>query len=488
MNARNFSRMFMVILIAFVFHFSSPTTQSANADIGWPPLNPAGSDLLIPPDFKTEVSMKSEQVVISIQDFPRALPQNATDSPGYWMRALVTANFQMVNTGSDIESYDVWFPLAATLRYPGLLPFFPGAIIDDFKVWINDSQVGFEQIAAPDLSDPNQESQWARFPMTFPVKTEVQVKVSYTIYPTGRRPFGGIEYILQTGAGWYGPIGEASILVEYPFPITGENVSLTGTSIEGLPLEPNPPGYVIEENTIRWHLNNFEPTEKDNVFVEVLEPDRYELLLDARGIAESQPDSYKAQLDLANASRDCLLTVKTLSQSGGSKDLAEKANQAYQRALEIDPTQPDTYIQYAKWMLSSYAFISIFRDGICPPELCDLVSNGLQRFPSNPDLIQIDESIQMTLDEMHPAITEIPTDPATITPALAISSTVIPSPISTKTTSLPTAKSDPVSTNVEESLSTRTRLDQPVHQIDTALILLIGFLVLVFVLLRVLKK
>ena len=159
------------------------------------------------------------------------------------------------------------------------------------------------QVAAPDLSIPEQESTWAKFPMVFPAGQDVVVHVNYTIYPGGRRPFGDFEYILQTGAGWKDTIGEAAITINLPDTVTSETVSLEGTDILGYPLAPQPEGYKVENNTITWHFTDLEPGVEDNIFIDVLEPGRYRRLVQARGQAQNAPDSTEAQLQLARAAR-----------------------------------------------------------------------------------------------------------------------------------------------------------------------------------------
>ena len=124
--------------------------STAQADIGWPPLNPGGSSLEAPEDADTNVRMVSEEVNLTVEAFERPVPGNKEDSPAYHMRALVEAVFQMRNLGTADEAFDVWFPLAASLRYPGMLPYWPDNIVNDFKVWIDGEPTAFEHVQAPE--------------------------------------------------------------------------------------------------------------------------------------------------------------------------------------------------------------------------------------------------------------------------------------------------------------------------------------------------
>ncbi|GAP13028.1 hypothetical protein LARV_00769 [Longilinea arvoryzae] len=397
-----------LVLLAAAWISSPPSTT--RADIGWPPLSPGGSSLEAPQGVDTNVRMLAEEVNLTIESFERPVPAGGEQSPAYHMRALVEAVFTMRNLGTADEAFDVWFPLAASLRYPGMLPYTPENIVSDFKVWVDGQPTATEQVQAPDVSDPAQQSAWARFGMTFPAGKDVTVRVNYTLYPSGRRPFGGFEYILQTGAGWKDSIGKAVINVYLPDTVTAESVSLSGKSIEGLPIAPQPTGYSIENNVIHWELTDLEPGAKDNIYVDVLEPERYRALVRARAQAANSPDSADAQLELANAIQGAVMIVKSVGQHGGGVTLADQANVAYRRALELAPQRAEIYAEYARWLMRTGGWSSLMFKGVCPPELCDLVSRGLSLFPENADLIQINAEIQSLQTEAAPYATQAALD------------------------------------------------------------------------------
>lgn len=399
MNAKRMGRLCAAVAWTLIFALSLLQQDSASADIGWPPMYPSGSSVGVTPGEENMVRMVSEVVSLTIDEHEGKPPYDLGESPAAWMRGFVEAEFLMRNMGTEQQTFDVWFPLAATVRYKGLLVWWPENILQDFKLWINDDPASFEQVNAPDVGDPKSESAWARFPITFPTGTDVVVRVNYTIYPSGRRPFGGFEYILQTGAGWYGTIGKATITVTIPDPVTAINVSLSGRSMEGLPIAPQPAGFEINRNTIRWEMTDFEPTEKDNIYVDVLEPGRYHDLVKARVKAASSPYSVDVQLALAAAIEKSILIGKTITQHGGGKDLAAQSNDCYRRALELSPNRADIYISYANWLMRSGGVWELFRGGPCNPELCDLVASGLEKFPNNPQLLEINSGIQSMLAE-----------------------------------------------------------------------------------------
>jgi len=433
-------RPFLQLCSAAVMMLMVLPQSSARADIGWPPLSPGGSSLEAPQGVNTQVRMVREEVNLTVEPFERPVPKNKEDSPAYHMRALAEAVFQMRNLGTVDESFDVWFPLAASLRYPGMLPYWPDNIVSDFKVWVDGEPTATQQVQAPDVGDPTQQSAWARFAMTFPAGQDVTVRVNYTLYPSGRRPFGGFEYILQTGAGWKDTISKAVINVYLPDTVTAENVSLSGKSIEGLPIAPQPAGYTIENNVIHWELTDLEPNAKDNVYVDVLEPERYHELVRARARAASEPDSADAQVALARAAMGAVMLVKSVGQHGGGKALGEQINTAYRKALELDP-RADIYLEFIQWLKRSSG-ASLFTIGVCPEELCTTVNQALQAYPDNAELIAVDKEIKNLQAQNAPYATQYALDRTATADSLSSTATagaIKPTTVSPSATLVPRA-------------------------------------------------
>lgn len=399
MNAKKLVRGCAWAALTLMMAISLIPQHGAQADIGWPPVYPSGSSVGVTPGEENMVRMVAEEVTLVVEEYHGDPPLDSGDAPASRMRGQVEAEFLMHNLGQEQQSFDVWFPLAASVHYEGLLSYQPENTLQGFQVWIDEQPVSFEKVKAPDVFNPQMESTWARFSLTFPAGKDVVVRVRYTLYPSGRRPFGSFEYVLQTGAGWYDTIGQADINITLPDPVTPENVTLAGRSIEGLPIAPQPAGFVIAGNTISWHFTNLEPTAQDNIFVDVLEPGAYHALLQARQQAASDPTSADAQLELAKAAENSVMVVKTIGQHGGGADLAEEANAAYRKALDLDPNRAEIYSRYAEWMMRTEGWVSLMRFGVCPEELCDVVSRGLALFPNDADLLKIDEDTRLLQQE-----------------------------------------------------------------------------------------
>ena len=412
-------RISRLIIAAFIGIVLAGTALSrARADVGLPPVSPGGSSLSPEGQIQTNVCMVREEVDLTVEPYERPVPPDQIgDFPGNWMRVLVDAQFVMRNLGDTPEAFDVWFPLAATTRYPDFLLYetsrSPESIIQDFRVHVDGQPVQTQQVMGPALNLPEGESPWVAFPVKFPPGKDVAIRVRYTLYPGGRRPFGDIEYILQTGAGWRDTIGEATITVHLPEDVTPESVSLGDTDIFGDPISPQPPGYVVEGDTVTWHFTGLEPTAEDNIFLNVLEPQRYQRLLQARRKVEQvdpanapvaaadDPVAAAAYLELARAAREAVLIIKDVSRNGGGMALGEQATAAYERALELNPDQPAVYSEYARWLtILTRAWMRLETEGTCPPEVCELVQRGLEKFPQDAGLQELDRMFHDSLS-MH---------------------------------------------------------------------------------------
>jgi hypothetical protein len=400
-----------IIVAAFiVIMLAGQLPGGARADVGLPPVSPSGSSLSPEDALQTNVRMVSEVVDLTVEPYERPLPPDQIeDNPGYWMRVLVDAQFVMRNLGEAPEAFEVWFPLAANTHYPDYLLYQttqrPEIAIQDFRVRVDGQPVPAQQVNGPVLNQPDGESPWglpedgspwATFPVEFPPGEDVLIRVRYTLYPGGRCPFGDIEYILQTGAGWRDTIGEATITAHLPHEVTPESVSLSSQDIFGETLEPQPAGYVVEGDTITWHFTDLEPTAEDNIYLNVLEPQRYERLLEARRKVEQVGDAAPlkvaaAYLELARAAREAVLIIKNVTRNGGGKALGEAASGAYRRSLELDPEQASVYSEYARWLLSTGGWQQLEFEGTCPPEACELVQRGLEKFPQYAALQELDQ-------------------------------------------------------------------------------------------------
>lgn len=121
----------------------------------------------------------------------------------------------------------------------------------------------------------NPDVHWAAFEVTFPVHQQVLLQVTYRM--NGYSGFGGISYILETGAGWYGNILSADLILRFPYEATSETI-----------LSANP-GYSFSGNEMSWKLINFEPTRESDLDVHIIPPGDWQEVLELRARVENSP-------------------------------------------------------------------------------------------------------------------------------------------------------------------------------------------------------
>ena len=237
------------------------TAQPAYADIA-PPQPPPGSNIG-PGDQPTQVQMVWERVTLKVITVPSAKPALAGDVAA----ARVTATFSMRNQGTAREQLAVRFPLSnPDGSGDGTLNNWPE--IKDLQAKVNQQGVGVGRITTPNpFGEQYPAVAWGVFNVTFPPGKDVLIDVTYTAQPQGYLPFGTFHYILETGAGWKGPIGSVDLTVTLPYAADAENVMPDETAYPG-----STPGGQFSGNDIHWHFENLEPTPQDNFEVSLVLP------------------------------------------------------------------------------------------------------------------------------------------------------------------------------------------------------------------------
>lgn len=257
--------------------------QTVRADSA-PPPEAAASDVV--PGQGTQVQMISETVILDVHTEPI--------DQGYQIYtptvAQVTADFLMRNLGSVTETLDVRFPMAWPTRW-GDPPNHYGSnqIIQNVRVLVDNRQVVTRQ--ADFDGQP-----WVVWPVTFPPGRDVRLTVKYrTVGYEWYNAFTGsfsfvklpdnnssadFYYILETGAGWRGPIGQGDIIFRFPYPASPEMIE-TSSYFRTIYTSTRP-SFVAEGHDLRWHFTNLEPTSRDNVHLSVITPPVWRTILNAR--------------------------------------------------------------------------------------------------------------------------------------------------------------------------------------------------------------
>lgn len=303
-------------------------------------------------EAQTQVRMLSEDVLLTTRDLEVAEGERARLTSDL-LRGVVEASFVLRNEGGKAESFDVWFPLqrgrTAIARAEGFeveVDGRPAPITLRGRAWPYDTpddatpDTPWREIEGP-IPDLDLDEAWATWPMDFPPGVERIATVRYELEPEGYPPYGTFRYVVDTGAGWRGTIGEGTLRVRLPYDVNETNMVLNEDSVWDT--APEPPGaFTVEGRDVVWRFQDLEPDEDDNLQLTVLAPTIYEELVRAREAAAAAPDSAKAQLRLGEA---LLASVFVKSGSvvpfGSSQTLHEEAGTVLAQADALDPNDPD---------------------------------------------------------------------------------------------------------------------------------------------------
>ena len=323
-----------LILLAVVTLAVLASMREARADMG-PPEPPEGGAIGVDGEPSTYVRMVSEDVLVTVGNY----------------RADVRATFNMLNMGEDEEILEVRFPAGYNWREP-----FEGG--DEYVIWGLDIDsfvvnVDGERTDVAIDNQPDELRVWAIWQVIFPPGQPVKVEVAYRAPPDSWQPHSihVYEYILETGAGWYGTIGEGTVTFRMPYEINKDNMYD----------EPSPDYYSIEGTDIIWQFADLEPTSNDNISVGILSPPLWSEWQVAEEAVAENPDSVSAHLRLAYA-------MSSIAHDGGTAcanmcEFGQKAVQEYalwlnvipnEYALQVIPDIVEYHLDYIDWMWFLY--------------------------------------------------------------------------------------------------------------------------------------
>jgi len=234
------------------------------------PLTSPGS--LVNPTSSTPVQMWNERVLLDMTGLLMPEP-----------RVHVVATFRMRNTATSEQRIRVRFPL----QHPeGSDP------IEDLSI-----EVDFAPVPTTDVLEPSywQEADnpihWAAFDVAFPIGTDVIITAQYHIRPRQFERDVDVDYVLETGAGWFGPIESAQIVVRLPYR------NCMATCISYAPSWPSPSYHGEMATWTRWNLD---PTRGDNFRITLLSPSVWSEILRLETAAANHvaaPEDYMTLAD-----------------------------------------------------------------------------------------------------------------------------------------------------------------------------------------------
>jgi tetratricopeptide (TPR) repeat protein len=371
----------------------------ALADVG-PPEPPSGSNL-DPGQELTQVQMVAETVILDVQSIDAVRSSLFT---GDTTQAKVTASFTMRNLGLTAETMQVRFPLGNPDGSGDKRGSFPE--LTDLTVVVDRMPVPTTRITTPNPDLYNSQAPpvpWATFEVTFPPERDVLIDVQFTVKAEGYRPYASFTYILETGAGWKGPIGSADILVRLPYE-AGPQPVILGEFATGWSSTTAGGQFVGRE--IRWHFENLEPAREDNFQVSLVAPYAWQAVLDARQAVAAQPGDGNAWGALAQSYKEVALDHRGgVRQDSGGQELYDLSIQAYEQALALAPQTSKWHSGYAellfgKFYWENYDWVDhAATDYSLMVRIAQELRTALALDPSNEEAQQLLEEISMDVPE-----------------------------------------------------------------------------------------
>ena len=404
---------FLNLVLVFVIGLSMVQVRLVSADAA-PPEAPPGVTLL-PGESVTEVRMVSETVVLTVSANPSD-PKRAI--------AKTEASFTMRNLGASEETMAVRFPLSFFNGNSDGYGGFPE--IDSIAVRVDGKNVStrreIQPFTASETSYPERdELPWAVFDVTFPPGQNVLLEVAYTVNGYGYYPYEVFSYVLETGAGWNGTIGNAEIIVRLPYAASEQNLDLSGEAGHGESSYDSE----ISGNEIRWTFTDFEPTYLDNIRIVIVTPSLWQNVLNEKEIVAKNPNDGEAWGRLAKAYKEVARMPKGyLRADRGGQELYALSKAAYEKCLMLLPDDSLWHYGYADLLWSHYYFgvywAGVEDEGGLLTTILTELQTALDLDPNNQqakDLLQeiswqMPEAVQFDGDTIHfPGLTATPIPP-----------------------------------------------------------------------------
>jgi hypothetical protein len=292
---------------------------------------------------KTMVQMMAETVIIEVSDQP--------DTPTVGEPIHVKATFRMKNQGKKDESMQVIFPLSQ-VSAPTMEQAIYEVDPDSFTVMVNGRSVPTSQITTPSaegyqleydkdyhrLQGFRSEVLWAAFDVAFPVQKPILLEVEYDMVSLSPWEFTSIVYILETGAGWYGTIQSADLILRLPYRADEDAI------------ESANPGYTLVGKEMRWHIEDFEPTPKDNLTIRVLNASLWSHILELRSMVKQNAKDVQAWADLGNIYTNMAIYFREGHFYVHDGRYIEPAIEACQKVVDLQPESGEAHLKLA-WIL-----------------------------------------------------------------------------------------------------------------------------------------
>lgn len=438
----------VLIFAILIVIFSTCIVENAKADIS-PPVAP-GIGGLEPFDYQdTQVQMVYERVEMELFT---VYEEGFEDEPPTY-KINVVAWFVMRNQGNQAEQMQAMFP---TKNFNDCLEFNQVSsppsyahyeiVPDSFNFQVDGENVPFTEIETKHPYDeicksPGWDMTWAAFDVTFPVDKDVLVRVEYQMQSYSQDKIHNMQYILETGSGWKGPIGTAYIIVKFPNIVSQEFI-----------IEETTNGYQTLHNEIFWSFKNIEPTRNDNILVSFVAPDIWLKINTLKGNISNDPNDIDSWIELA----------KTYNNIGSwkpnqnrSQFHVDKAYDTYYEGVKKNPNKAEMLSAYASFLFDKCCMIE------SPSEknintIQPLIEKALSLDPSNETAHILKVNLENSVDGLTINVPNTHTPTPTLTPV----NTKVPTYTKTHQATI-TATQPETQTVLITSTSTSTSTPEP---------------------------
>lgn len=332
-----------IAVLVIVFSLLAALPTPVHADIA-PPEQPPGSNPQ-PGAETTQVRMVSETVTMDI------LSMVPSGSLG---QALVTASFTMRNLGSSEEKMAVRFPLGVADERSG------NARINDFRVKVDGKTAATREITGSDPYYDFGTVPWVEFDAVFPPEKDVIIQVSYTLEAGGESPFSLFSYVFSTGAGWNGTIGNATLIVRFPYEVSELNVLPSYRADEPNMVED----HRLSASELKWTWTDFEPDRGNNFEITVVTPSLWKKARELEAQLAKTPNDGerwgmlgKLYKSFVFDSRGKGFRFGNISGDNGAMELYQLSLKAYEKAVALKPLDAQWHAGFADLLIYHAYFI-----------------------------------------------------------------------------------------------------------------------------------
>jgi hypothetical protein len=304
---------------------------------------------------------------------------------------------------------------------------------------------------------------WAQFNVSFPPGEDIHIQVTYILDGTGEYPYVAYSYILHTGAGWKDTIGSADLIVRLPYEANTFNVIFD----EQIGWSQTTMGGVLAGKEIKWHFEDLEPEQSDDLQLSLVNPAVWQNVLKERSNVQTNPNDGEAWGRLGKLYKEIFFFRKGFRHDAGGEQLYALSIQAYENAVSLKPDDALWHAGFANLLQVHvyYAAQEVSQD-MRPEMLRSMqeIQRALELKPNDPKVREIAETIYYSFPDAIQqlesgydflwltATPELPTPtlapveptvtPPATTPPLATATTV--PAIEASPTPAPTAASNPI--------------------------------------------